>query len=151
MISICHYCPIHLNWFSAWIPAQGYVRRASYHCVDQNISLMLSCWRFSLFTWTLTQPHSVVFYNGSLRHIMCAALLAFQDERDSISHHTQTLPGTKLQSYLALAIFTQKNAPLFINCHSEAASVNHSPFDVASRFEWLFMFHFSHPSDCQRH
>lgn len=38
-------------------------------------------------------------------------------------------------------------APLFINCHSETASVAHHPFDVTSWFEWLFLFRFSHPTD----
>lgn len=42
-------------------------------------------------------------------------------------------------------------APLLINCHSEAASLNHHPFDVMSWFEWLFKFHFPHPSNSQRH
>lgn len=76
---ISHYLSYSFDWFS--------VCPGLYLCIDRKTAVMRVC-RLSLFTWTLIQTHTLL-YNRLLHHMLCTALLAWWDERVSISHHTQ--------------------------------------------------------------
>lgn len=124
---------------------------------------------FTFFTWTFSQPYTkqkvtpLLLHNRLLHHMLCTALLAFQDEREFHSRYRHSHEAVSILPITFLCT-TFRNchslhhlykvsffAPLCINCHSETTSLTHHLLDVISWFEWVFVFPFSHPSVSQRH
>lgn len=118
---------------------------------------------FTFFTWTFSQPYTkptvtpLLLHNRLLHHVLCTALLAFQDERDyPISQQIQAQPWRCFHTSHKVSLHTN-----FIKCHS----LHHSVFIVIQKLRlWLIIclmlfldsrrfscFHFSRPSVSQRH